>query len=238
MVIMQKDYLLPVSILIAGVLIAGAVIYSTGLKGSDLGANVGANLGPDNSNPDSQAQVSLDLTGEDVILGDPKAPVTVMIYSDLQCPFCGRFYSGAESLIKENYVKTGKVRMVYRHFAFLGPESLAAAEAVECAKDQGKFWEYHDILIDEENKDGQEHNGNLNESLFKSLAGRLGMNVGPYSACLAEGKYAGKVKSDYSAAQAIGIQSTPTIFVNKYKVEGAMPYDYFKEIIENELNKL
>ncbi len=234
---MQKDYLLPVSILIAGVLIAGAVIYSTGLRGSGLGANVGANLGPDNSNQGLEAQVSLDLTGDDVILGDPAAPVTVMIYSDLQCPFCGRFYSEAESLIKENYVKIGKVKLVYRHFAFLGPESRAAAEAVECAKDQGKFWEYHDSLIDEENKDGREHNGNLNNALFKSLAVRLGMNTDSFSSCLAEGKYAGKVQNDYLVGQAIGVQSTPTIFVNKYKVEGAMPYEYFKEIIENELGK-
>jgi len=230
---MQKDYVLPVSILIAAVLIAGAVIYSTGLKGVNQEANLGGTVNP---SPAPEGRVSLDLTSEDVILGDPNAPVTVIEYGDFQCPFCGKFYSQTESLIKENYVATGQVRFVYRHFAFLGPESTEAAKASECAKDQGKFWEYHDALFEEEIRDGREHNGNLNTTLFKSLASQLGLDVDSFSACLQSGKYAAKVKSDYLSAQTAGVRATPTTFVNGQKVEGAVPYSHFQGLIESLLS--
>ncbi|MDP3999511.1 MAG: DsbA family protein [bacterium] len=224
---MPKEYFLPASILVAGVLIAGAVIYSTGLKNLDGAAEVSNNL-----NPNPQLAVSLELTGEDVILGSAAAPVTIVEYGDFQCPFCGKFFSETESQIKENYVKSGKVKFVYRHFAFLGPESLAAAEAAECAKDQGKFWQYHDALYSAEVKDGQEHNGNLNESFFKSLASQLGMNLTFFSSCLADHKYADKVQKDYDGGRANGVQATPTTFVNGTKLEGAVPYNQFKAMID------
>lgn len=232
---MQKDYFLPASILIAGVLVAGAVIYSTGL-GSPV-----QNGGADNTNIDTVApipQVALALTSEDVILGDPNAPVTIIEYGDFQCPFCARFYSQTENLIKEEYVKTGKVRFIYRHFAFLGPESTDAANANECAKEQGKFWEYHDALYDVELLDGREHNGNLNTSLFNSLALQLGLDQVSFSACLEEERYADKVQNDYAGAQAAGVRATPTIFVNSTKVEGAVPFAHFKGIIDDFLSSL
>lgn len=224
---MPKEYFLPASIVIAGVLIAGAVIYGTGLKNLDGAANSANNL---NQNP--QPAVSLKLTGEDVVLGNASAPVTIIEYGDFQCPFCGKFFSETESQIKENYVKSGKVKIAYRHFAFLGPESLAAAEAAECAKDQGKFWQYHDILYSTEIKDGQEHNGNLNESLFKSIASQLGMNLSFFSSCLADHKYADKIQKDYDGGRTNGVQATPTTFVNGTKLEGAVPYSQFKSIID------
>ena len=227
---MQKDYFLPASVLIAGVLIAGAVIYTNGSKSGNPTAAI------DNTNQTPSAEVSLALNSEDVILGDPKAPVTLIEYGDFQCPFCGRFYSQTENLIKEQYVRTGKVKFVYRHFAFLGPESLEAANAVECAKDQGKFWEFHDALYSAEIKDGEEHNGNLNAALFNSLANQLGMNAVSFSACLASNKYADKVQGDYNNALAAGVRSTPTIFINGQKIEGAVPFANFKAIIDNLLS--
>jgi len=226
----NQDYLLPASILIAGVLVAGAVIYSTGLKAT-------GNVPTGDTGLEVVSGEALNLTAEDVILGDPNAPVTIIEYSDFQCPFCGRFYSQAESLIKENYIQNGKVKFVYRHFAFLGPESHAAAEAVECAKDQGKFWQYHDALFEAEIKDGQEHNGNLNRQLFVSLAQTLGLDTTEYAACLDGGKYAQKVDADYDGARSLGVQATPTVFVNGQKVEGALPYANFKILIDAELAK-
>ncbi len=221
---MQKEYFLPASILIAGVLVAGAVIYSTGLKNSPAG--------PTPSNQKVPSAVTLELNSEDVILGDPKAPVTVVAYEDYQCPFCGRFFSQSENLIKENFVKTGKVKMVYRHFAFLGPESVAAAEATECAKDQGKFWEYHDALYVAEIKDGKEHNGNLNETLFKSLASQLGLDTAKFSSCVTSKKYANKVQKDYDQGVVLGVSATPTVFINSQKFEGALPYSQFETVIK------
>jgi protein-disulfide isomerase len=113
----------------------------------------------------------------DVILGDPNAPVTFIEYGDYQCPFCARFFTDVEPLIKDQYVKTGKVKMIFRSYPFLGNESVLAAQAAECAKDQGKFWEYHDALYTAESQDAHENNGNLNRDLFLTLAQNLHLDA-------------------------------------------------------------
>ena len=165
-----SGYFLGISILIAGVLITGAVIYSVGYKsGNPNAANLGG-LNQPSANQGQSATSSPSINGDDVVLGDPKAPVTIFEFGDYQCPFCSRFWLQTEPQIRDNYVKTGKVKMVYRDFAFLGPESQAAANAVRCAADQGKYWEYHDALFSAEVKDGQENNGNLNTALFTKIA--------------------------------------------------------------------
>jgi protein-disulfide isomerase len=116
---------------------------------------------------------------DDVVLGDPNAKVTLVEYGDYQCPFCGRFFSEVEPLIRQNYIQTGKVNMIFRNFEFLGPESEASAEASECAKDQGKFWEYHDALYSAKVADtaGGENDGSLNRDLFLKIANNLGLNA-------------------------------------------------------------
>lgn len=227
---MNKEYFLPISILVAGVLISGSVLYSVGLKNQPTVQN-----GP--SAPETVTGTELDLTKDDVVLGDLKAPVTLIEYSDFQCPYCGRFFSQSEPQILEEYVKTGKVKFVYRHFAFLGPESQAAANAVECAKDGGKFWQYHDEIFKEEILDGQEHNGNLNQVLFSKIAAKVGLNKTDFASCLDSDKYAGKVENDYTVAQKAGVQATPTVFVNGRKLEGALPYAQFRAAIEQALAK-
>lgn len=229
----NQNIFLPVSILAAAVLISGSLIYSTGKKAepSQLGANTEEVVAG------VAAGKELELSSDDVVLGDLNALVTIVEYGDFQCPFCGRFYSLTENQIKENYVKSNKVKFIYRHFAFLGPESQEAANASECAKDQGKFWAYHDSLYDAEIRDGEEHNGNLNRDLFLSLAKGLGLNENSFTACLDSGKYSEKVKKDYAGAQALGVRATPTIFVNDKKVEGALPYEQFKLLIDQELSK-
>ena len=222
---MQKDYILPISILVAGVLVAGSVIYSTGVK------NIQESVKQPNQNSDPQ--VSLELNSDDVVLGDISAPVTIIEYADLQCPFCARFFSQSENQIRENFIKTGKAKMVSRHFAFLGEESFAAAEAVECAKDQGKSWNLRDSIYEEEIKDGKENNGNLNANLFVSFAKKLGMDTSTFSDCLAKNKYSDKIKKDYDGAVAAGVQSTPTIFINNNKIEGAVPFSQISAVIES-----
>lgn len=227
---MNKDYLLPVSILVAGVLIAGAVLYSAGLKNQPVIPG-----GP--SAPEVVTGEELELIKDDVVLGDLDAPVTLIEYSDFQCPFCGRFFSQSEPKIREEYVKTGQVKFVYRHFAFLGPESLAAANAAECAKDQGKFWQYHDELFNSEILDSTENNNNLSRSFFLSLARKVGLNETDFSSCLDQNKYENKIQNDYAVAQKLGVNSTPTVFVNNKKLVGALPYAQFKAEIEAELVK-
>lgn len=229
----KHDRMLPLSILMAAVLISGSVIYSVSHK-SGVGGQ--ANL-PGSGNDGANVDSSVKIESDDVVLGDPKAPVTIIEFGDYQCPFCGKFFKETEPLIRENYIKTGKVKMVWRDFAFLGPESLSAAEAAHCSADQNKYWEYHDALMTEEIRDGSEHNGNLNEVKFKELAKNLGMNVDSFSGCISLGKYKSLVKKLYDSAVELGVNSTPTLFINGRKVQGALPYSSFKTLIEAELKK-
>lgn len=231
----MKDYILPVSIIVAALMISGSVVYNA--SRSNLKADLGGSDNYNTGNEPADSGVSLQLNSQDVVLGDLNAPVTLVEYGDFQCPFCGRFFSQTEPAIKEEYVKTGKVKFVYRHFAFLGPESLAAAEASECAKDQGKFWQYHDEIYKEEQRDGEEHNGNLNRDLFLGIAGRLGLNEADFASCFDQKKYANKVQDDLDSARLVGVSATPTNFVNGRKIEGALPFAQFKLVIEQELTK-
>lgn len=229
----EKNYLLPASILIAAILIAGALIYSTGAKNTIRP--------PADENQNSQKanqQSSKPQIGDDVILGDPNAPVTIIEFSDYQCPFCGKFFQEAEPLIRKNYVETGKAKMVLKDLAFLGPESKAAAQAAECAKDQGKYWQYHDALFEAEIKDNKENNGNLDRNLFEKIASDLKMNTEKFLSCFDSKKYATEVENDIKEAQsAMERTSTPTIFINDKMIQGAYPYATFSQAIDEALNK-
>lgn len=219
-----RDILLPGSILVAAFLIAGALIYSVGAK----------NLAPQPANLIA-AVSDKDLMDDDVILGDVNAPVTIVEFGDYQCPFCGRFFSQVGPRIREEYIKTGKVKMIYRDFAFLGPESVEAAMASQCAAEQKSFWEYHDGLYKAEIADGIEHNGNLSEPFFKSLASSLGLDRPRFDSCLASKKYLKEVEKDYADGLAAGITGTPTSFVNGRMLSGAIPYEQVKAAIEEAL---
>lgn len=218
-----KDFSLPASILVAALLIAGAVIYSTGSKNVGQPADVAAVVG------------QKDLADDDVILGDPKAPVTIVEFGDYQCPFCGRFFSQVEPRIREEYIKTGKAKMVYRDFAFLGPESQDAALASQCAAEQGKFWAYHDKLFETEIADGVERNGNLSSVFLKSLASQLGLDVKKFDSCLDSKKYKDEIQKDYDDAVTAGVRGTPTTFINGKLASGAVPYETIQSLIEEAL---
>lgn len=220
----DKSFLLPASILVAAILISGAVVYSTGLKVSrNQPADVGATV-------DSKK-----LSDDDVILGNPNAPVEIVEFGDYQCPFCGRFFSEAEPRIREDYIKTGKAKMVFRDFAFLGPESKEAALASQCAAEQNKFWAYHDKLFETEIADGRENSGNLTPALFKSLASQLGLDSGKFSGCLDSQKYKAEVQKDYDDGVSAGVRGTPTTFVNGKLISGAVSYETLKSLIEEAL---
>jgi protein-disulfide isomerase len=229
----KENYLLPISIFLSTLLVVGAMIYSTGAKNTAQKneSNQTANLG--------QTVQEILKTDQNVVLGDPKAKVTVIIFSDFQCPYCGKFFQETESLIRKNYVATGKAKMIYKSLAFLGEESEKAAEATECAKDQGKFWQFHDALFEAEAKDGQERNGNLNENLFKKIASDLQMNTDDFLACLNSQKYAAKIQNNLAEAQAaMGANvATPSIIVNDKIIQGAYPYSVFSQIIDEILSK-
>ncbi|MDO8504924.1 MAG: thioredoxin domain-containing protein [Candidatus Liptonbacteria bacterium] len=233
----RRDWFLPASILVAALMISGSIVYlvkSGGVK--PVAGQPSANLGAGQAVLPSANLADVTRLGDrDVIMGSPDAPVTIVEYADFQCPFCGRFYTGAAAQIREQYVKTNKVKMVYRDFAFLGAESTAAAESAECAKDQGKFWAYHDVLYNAEIADGQENNGNLNRALFVKLAGDAGMDAAAFGACVDANKYSDVVKKAVADAQNFEVNSTPTIFVGGEKIMGAQPFNVFQTAIDKAL---
>ena len=234
----QRDYMVPASILVAGVLIGLSIVASNAGWFSKSNGNLG-NTNTQNGGGLGAAADFLKIGERDVIMGDPDAPLTIVGYGDFQCPFCGRFYQTTEKEIREAYVKTGKVKVIYRDLGFLGPESVLAANAAECSKDQKSFWAFHDALYDTEIKDGAEHNGNLNKSLFVSLAKQIGMSdIDAFTSCIDSNKYSAEVKGVGTGATALQVDSTPTVFVGQTKIVGAQPFEVFKAEIERQLSEL
>ncbi len=230
----KRDYLLPASILIAGLMISGSVVYLVGSKSAPAAPNAGANIGVAVTPPPAAPTALPSITSRDVVLGQANAPVTLFEYADYQCPFCGKFFTDAEGQIRDNYVKTGKVKMVFKNFQFLGPESNAAAEAAECAKDQSKFWAYHDALYVAKIKDASngENDGFFGRTELLSLAQGVGMDMNSFTSCIDGNKYKDQVTKDSTDAQTVGVNSTPTVFVNGTKLLGALPYAQFAAAID------
>jgi len=137
-------------------------------------------------------------------------------------------------LIDENYVKSGKVRFGYWNSAFLGDESSWAAEAAECAADQDKFWEYHDILFAKQNGENQ---GAFTKENLKQFAAEIGLDSGKFNECLDTGKYTELIKKDTNDAQSLGATSTPFFVINGVPLVGARPYEDFQKLIEQFLSK-
>jgi protein-disulfide isomerase len=164
--------------------------------------------------------------------GDENAPITIIEFSDFQCPFCGKFEAETVSQIEKNYVDSGKVRFGYWHFAFLGQESFDAAEASECAADQNAFWEYHNLLFKSQNG---ENKGAFAKDKLKEFAASLKLDAQAFNDCLDSGKYTQLVQQLTGTAQSIGVRSTPSFVVNGRAIIGAQPYDVFKQAIEQEL---
>ena len=163
-------------------------------------------------------------------MGDPNAPVKIEEYSDFQCPACLSFFKDTERSIAEQYVATNKVYFVYHSMgAWIGPESAAAAEAAYCAGDQGKFWDYHDILFD--NWTG-ENVGAFNTQRLQAFGEALGLKMDEFRSCLDNHKYASQVAQDRAGGDKLGVKATPTFFINGKPVLGAQSFAAFQTEIE------
>ena len=167
---------------------------------------------------------------DDPAKGSKDVPVTVIEFSDFQCPYCARFFQQTLPQIEEKYIKTGEVRLVYRDFP-LGFHQYAqkAAEASECADEQGKFWQYHDELFENQNA--------LDIASLKKYAEDLSLDTAKFNNCLDSGKMASEVQNDLNEGIKYGVSGTPTFFINGVALVGAQPFGAFEQIIEQELNK-
>ncbi len=171
-------------------------------------------------------------TGKLPVKGNKNAKVTVIEFADFQCPFCEKWFKDSEAPLIKEYVDTGKVKFAFRHYAFLGQESTWAAEAAECANEQGKFWEYHDYLYTHQ---GAENSGAFAKDKLIGFAGALGLDTNQFSSCLNSDKYLKNVNDDLAAGQKAGVNGTPATFVNGLIIVGAQPYATLKQMIDKEL---
>jgi protein-disulfide isomerase len=188
---------------------------------------------PNTPTPGAKVKVSV---GHFPVKGNAKAKVTIIAFADFRCPFCEQFFTQTEPQIFKDYVETGKVKYAFRNFAFLGPASTTAAEAAECANDQGKFWDYYNYLY--KNQPDESDTTMYNTNTLTQEAITLGMNGDTFRSCLDGKKNEAKASADLAGGQKAGVSGTPTFFVNGIALVGAQPYEAFKTLIDQELAKV
>jgi protein-disulfide isomerase len=171
---------------------------------------------------------TVEMAPDDPVLGDPKAPVTVVEFSDFQCPFCRQVMPTLKRL-REAY--GDRVRIVWKDFPLtsIHPQAFKAAEAAQCAREQGKFWEYHDRLFENQQA--------LDPDFLKKYAADTGLDSAKFNACLDTAKYAERVQAQMGVGNQLGVSSTPSLFVNGRMVSGAQPFEVFAAIIDEELER-
>ena len=232
-----RDFFTPVAILLAGVMASFSVLTVGGIDilKQGLPAQAGNQLQVAEDDDVDEPGLQPELTKDDYIRGNPDAPITIVEYSDLECPFCKRFHPTVKQALAEY---GDQVRWVYRHFPLDAIHSKAdkEAEAAECAGELGgseKFWAYIDKVYEI-----TPSNNGLDLNLLPQIAKDLGLDQKAFESCFNSGKYAEKVENQYQEGIRFGVNGTPGSFVNAVPVRGALPYANLKAIIEAELQKL
>lgn len=167
------------------------------------------------------------ISDNDPTKGPDDAPVTIIEYSDFECPFCQRHALEVAPQLLSNY--DGQIRYVFKDFPLesIHPEATPAAAAALCAHDQGAFWDFHDMLFNTELAFGQE--------TYLAFAEELALDIDVFTQCVEEDRYVEEVLSDFEFAARLGVRSTPTFFINGIAVVGAQPYEVFAQVIDSEL---
>jgi protein-disulfide isomerase len=177
-------------------------------------------------------------------LGNPTtAPITIIDFSDFQCYLCARYVKATEPLINQTYIQTGKVALVFKHFPNRGFDSMDAALAAQCANDQGKFWQFHQMLYTDQQPIDS---GWVSKENLKKFASQIiGLNVQVFEACFDSKKYKEFIENDLALASSFGFQDTPSFVIVNSKdgsnpeiLKGAHPFSSFKAIIDKKLTEV
>ena len=173
------------------------------------------------------------------MLGDPNAPVVIEVWEDFQCPACRDFSKNIEPLLVQNFVANGQVRYIFRQYPFIDDkaptsESDQAANGSMCAMEQGRFWDYHDILFANWNS---ENAGAFNDKRLVAFAETIGLDMNQFNTCFSENRYKDEINQDIVLGNNAGVTGTPSVFVNgKILTPGFVPgYDAISSAIEAEL---
>ena len=173
------------------------------------------------------------------ILGNPNAPITLVEFGDYQCHYCNVFFQDIEDEIIKNYVESGKVKMIFKDYNIIGPDSINSSHGAHCAGEQGLFWEYHDILYS--NWTG-ENNGWASPSNLTTFADEINVNMDQWSECMNEKSHSKTIMESNNDAKALELTGTPAFFIinedgKVSKLFGAQPFEVFKRTFDSQLEK-
>ena len=167
------------------------------------------------------------------IMGNPSATITIVEWGDYQCTFCYKFHHSTMNIIKQDFIETGKVKLVFKDFPLNGPDSVLAAEAAYCAQDQGKYWQYHDELY---KNWGGERTGWITRDSLDKFATTVSLDLEKFDKCLDDHKYLERVNQMYEFGKEIGIDATPSflVFNNEkiIKITGNQPLEVFLKSLD------
>ena len=186
----------------------------------------------------SQQEPQQEFENGSPILGSESAPITIVEFGDYQCEACYAWFHNTRDTLIDNYIETGKAKLIFVDLPFLGRDSPRAAQASYCAEDQGQYWEYHEMLYTFQ--DGHPDSGWADRDRLNSFAFSLDMNIDEFDECMDSSKYKNRVKANYDEAVKNGVQSTPTFIIisedgKKEQFSGAQPYSVFSVTIESML---
>lgn len=236
-----QPFLMPIAVLLGAVIISGTIFYTNSFGGGTASI---ADL-----EPTPEPVVDIKLGDGEHVLGNADAKVTIVEYSDLECPFCRRFYEGAYQSIKKEYIDTGKAKLVFRHYPLdFHPYARLFASAAECAGKQGRFYDMHDKIFFEQAKfeesavklqaqGRQVQPKTYTDKDMIGYASQLKYDVVAFTQCLKDPNTMTAVDEDLNTGSEFGVNGTPTVFVNGVRVVGAQPFGNFKAIIDAELAK-
>jgi len=183
---------------------------------------------PESEDKSSLLTITKLIDGGSPIMGNEKAPITILEWGDYQCTFCYKFHQNTLDIINEDFIKTGKVKLVFKDFPLNGPDSLLAAEAAYCAQDQGKYWQYHDELY---RNWGGERTGWVTRDALDKFGTTVNLDLNKFNNCLDEHKYQEKVIVLHEFGKEIGIDATPSFLVFNdekiIKIRGNQPLEVF-----------
>ena len=227
----KKDTLWKVGTFVFAILFIIVLFNGGSFSFGGGGGNVAVQQVGSGNTAGTTGNIQVPIEDNDPVLGDANADISIVEFSDFQCPFCARAHSGSLADFKNSdYFTSGQVNFVYKHFPLnsIHPFAQKAAEASECANRQDKFWEYHDTVFQNQQA--------LDVDSLKSYAGQLGLNTGDFNKCLDSGEAVAKVRKDLGEATAAGGRGTPYfVLVNSdgdtQTVSGAVPWSNFEAAI-------
>jgi protein-disulfide isomerase len=177
---------------------------------------------------------ALQLGGERfATLGEPSAPITIVEFSDHGCPYCGLYHQSVFPTIKEQYIDTGKVYYVYKDYPVVSFQGALAAQAAECAGEQGRYWEMHDRLFDNPPQWNDSEEAAI--TAFRSYAEAIDADADVLAQCVSEGRYESDVQGDYEEGAALRLRGTPAFFIDGALLSGAQPLEVFVQALDERL---